>query len=139
MTTQSIDVQWSQNMAFKANVYGHEFMLDLDEQAGGTNLGPKPKPLLLVALGGCTAMDIISILKKMKIEPAYFNVRVEGDLTEEHPKHFKKITVIYEFKGEGLPMDKLQRAVELSQDRYCGVSETLKKSVEIVSEIRILP
>ena len=69
MTTQSIDVQWATNMSFKANVYGHELMLDLDETAGGTNLGPKPKPLLLVSLGGCTAMDVISILRKMRIEP----------------------------------------------------------------------
>ena len=68
MTTQSIDVKWATNMAFQANVFGHELILDLEETAGGTNLGPKPKPLLLVALGGCTAMDVISILKKMRIE-----------------------------------------------------------------------
>jgi putative redox protein len=138
MTTQSIDIKWATRMSFKANVYGHELMLDLDEAAGGTNLGPKPKPLLLVALGGCTAMDVISIQKKMRIEPEYFNVKVDGELTEEHPKHFKKIKVIYEFRGKDLPLDKLRRAVELSQEQYCGVSETLRKSVEITSEIRIL-
>ena len=138
MTTQSIDVKWATNMAFKANVNGHELMLDLDETGGGTNLGPKPKPLLLVALGGCTAMDVISILKKMRIEPDYFNVKVDGELTEEHPKHFKKIKIIYEFRGKDLPYDKLKKAVDLSQEHYCGVSETLRNSVEIISEIRIL-
>ena len=138
MTTQSIDINWASNMAFKANINGHELMLDLEETAGGTNLGPKPKPLLLVALGGCTAMDVISILKKMRIEPEYFNVKVEGEVTEEHPKHFTKIKVIYEFRGKDLPLEKLQKAIDLSQDRYCGVSETLRKSVEIISEIRIL-
>ncbi len=138
MTTQSVNVSWASNMAFKANVNGHELMLDLDESAGGQNLGPKPKPLLLVSLGGCTAMDVISILKKMRIEPEYFNVKVEGEVTEEHPKHFNKIKLIYEFRGKDLPLEKLRKAVDLSQDRYCGVSETLRKSVEITSEIRIL-
>jgi putative redox protein len=138
MTTQSIDVKWATNMAFQANVFGHELILDLEETAGGTNMGPKPKPLLLVALGGCTAMDVISILKKMRIEPEYFNVKVEGEVTEEHPRHFTKIKLIYEFRGKDLPLDKLQKAIDLSQDHYCGVSETLRKSVEITSEIRIL-
>jgi putative redox protein len=138
MTTQSIDIKWATNMAFKANINGHELMLDLEETAGGTNLGPKPKPLLLVALGGCTAMDVISILKKMRIEPEYFNIKVDGEVTEEHPKHFTKIKIIYEFRGKDLPLDKLQKAIDLSQEHYCGVSETLRKSVEITSEIRIL-
>jgi putative redox protein len=138
MTTQSVDVEWASAMAFKADINGHELMLDLDEAAGGTNLGPKPKPLLLVSLGGCTAMDVISILKKMRVEPDFFNVKVEGDITEEHPKHFTKIRLIYEFRGKDLPFDKLQKAVELSLDSYCGISETLRSSVEIVSEIRIL-
>jgi putative redox protein len=138
MTTQSVDVKWASNMAFKANISGHELMLDLDESGGGQNLGPKPKPLLLVSLGGCTAMDVVLILKKMRIEPEYFNVKVEGELTEEHPKHFKKIKIIYEFRGENLPIEKLQKAIDLSQEHYCGVSETLRKSVEITSEIRIL-
>jgi putative redox protein len=139
MTTQSVDVKWTTNMAFTANVNGHALMLDLDETAGGQDLGPRPKPLLLVALGGCTAMDIISILRKMRIEPAYFNVKVDGEVTEEHPKHFTKIKLTYEFKGKDLPLDKIQKAVDLSQNNYCGVSETLRKSVEITSEIKILP
>lgn len=137
MTTESIDVKWVSDMAFKADVNGHELLLDSDEATGGQNLGPKPKPLLLVSLGGCTAMDVISILKKMKIEPGYFNVKVEGELTEEHPKHFTKIKIIYEFRGKDLPPEKLKKAIDLSQERYCGVSETLRKSVELTSEIKI--
>jgi putative redox protein len=138
MTNLSVDVEWTSNMAFKANVNGHEIMLDLDETAGGSNLGPRPKPLLLASLAGCTAMDVISILRKMKIEPDYFNVKAVGDVTEEHPKHYTKIHLIYEFRGKELPLDKLSRAIELSQNQYCGISETLKKAVEITSEIKIL-
>ncbi len=138
MSTQAIDIQWASGMAFKSNVNGFEIMLDADEQAGGQNQGPRPKPLLLLSLGGCTGMDVIAILKKMRIEPEYFNIRVEGDLTEEHPKHFTTIHLIYEFRGNDLPMEQLQKAVSLSQERYCGVSETLKKSVRLSYEIKIL-
>jgi len=138
MTTLSADVQWNSEMAFTAMVNGHELMLDLDEDAGGKNLGPRPKPLLLVSLGGCTGMDVISILKKMRIEPDYFNVRIEGEVTEEHPKHFTKIHLIYEFRGKDLPIDKLQKAIDLSKERYCGISYTLQQVVELTSEIKIL-
>jgi putative redox protein len=138
MTTISADVQWNSEMSFKANVNGHELMLDLGEDAGGHNLGPRPKPLLLVSLGGCTGMDVISILKKMRIEPDYFNVRLEGEVTEEHPKHFTKIHLVFEFRGKDLPIDKLQKAIDLSKERYCGISYSLQQAIELTSEIKIL-
>jgi putative redox protein len=138
MSTISADVQWTSEMAFKALVNGHELMLDLDVDSGGQDQGPRPKPLLLVSLGGCTGMDVISILKKMRVDPEYFNVKVEGEVTEEHPKHFTKIHLVYEFMGKDLPIDKLQKAIDLSRERYCGISYTLAKAVEITSEIRIL-
>ena len=138
MSVQSIEVKWNENMSFTADVDGHKLNIDLPVESGGTNSGPRPKPLMLLALAGCTGMDVVSILQKMKITPDYFNIRVEGIVTEEHPKHFSHMHLIYEFKGNDLPMDKLQRAIELSQDKYCGVSETLRKTVKITSEIRIL-
>jgi len=138
MATLSAEVQWNSEMAFKAMVNGHELMLDLGEDAGGQNQGPRPKPLLLVSLGGCTGMDVISILKKMRIEPDYFNIRLEGEVTEEHPKHFTKIHIIFEFRGKDLPIDKLQKAIDLSKERYCGISYTLQQAVELTSEIKIL-
>jgi putative redox protein len=138
MTQQTVDVQWTANMAFKADVNGHEIILDAEPESGGQNTGPKPKPLLMVALAGCTGMDVISILRKMRSEPDYFNVRAEGEITEEHPKHYTKIHLIYEFRGKNLDPEKLRKAVDLSQDRYCGISATLKKAVELTSEIRIL-
>ena len=82
-----------------------------------------------------SGMDVISILKKMRVVVDEFNVRVEGELTEEHPKHFVKIHVVYEFKGKDLPVDKLKKAVELSEDRYCGVSAVYRKTMEMTSEI----
>lgn len=125
-------------MNFKVEVNGHKFFIDADEKVGGENKGPRPKPLMLASLAGCTAMDVISILKKMRVEPDYFNVSVEGELTEEHPKQYNKMHIIYEFKGKDLPLNKLQKAVNLSEERYCGVSALYKKVIPVTSEIRIL-
>ena len=124
-------------MAFEASVNDHKIILDAAEPVGGENRGPRPKPLLLTALAGCTGMDVVSILKKMRVELDGFNVIVEGDLTEEHPKQFYKMNVIYEFTGTDLPLEKLQKAVSLSEERYCGVSAMFRKAIELTSEIRI--
>ena len=122
-------------MAFEANVNGFNIMIDADEAVGGRNLGPRPKPLSLVSLAGCTGMDVISILKKMRVEPEGFNVEVEGELTEEHPKYYHKIHIKYSFSGKDLPMEKLEKAVNLSQERYCGVSAMLSRAAAITHEI----
>ena len=133
-----VNVNWSGNMAFEANVDNHKIKLDADPKVGGQNTGPKPKPLTLVSLGGCTGMDVISILKKMRVEPDYFNIEVDGEMTDEHPKYYNKIHITYSFKGQDLPKEKLEKAVTLSQDRYCGVSELLRGKAEITHEIIVL-
>jgi len=132
---EEINVSWNDKMSFTAEVNGHKIIIDAVEAVGGEDKGPQPKPFMLVALGGCTGMDVISILKKMRVDVKDFNVKVEGDLTEEHPKHFYKMHVTYEFWGKDLPMDKLEKAISLSEDRYCGVSESYKKAMELTSEI----
>ena len=138
MATEKVKVNWLKNMAFEAEVNGHKIILDAAEPVGGENRGPRPKPLMLVALAGCTGMDVVSILKKMRVEVEDFNVQVEGDLTEEHPKQFSQMRVLYEFKGKNLPMDKLEKAVNLSEERYCGVSAMYKKALGIRTEIKII-
>ena len=124
-------------MAFQVEANDHLLTIDADETVGGSNKGPRPKPLLLVALAGCTAMDTISILKKMRIKPDKFNVKVEGKLTESYPKHYSQITVIYEFKGEELNEEKVKKAVLLSEEKYCGVSHILKQVVKLTHKIII--
>lgn len=137
-TTEVTTTTWLENMAFETEINGHKFTIDAKEEVGGENRGPQPKPLMLAALGGCTAMDVVSMLKKMRVEFTNLAVKVEGELSEEHPKHFTKMHVIYEFTGKDLPMDKLQKAVNLSEERYCGVSVVYKKALEITSEIRTI-
>ncbi len=132
-----VDIKWTGDMAFEADVNGFKLTIDADEKVGGQNKGPRPKPLTLASLGGCTGMDVISILKKMRVEPSYFNVEVDGELTEEHPKYYHKIHITYTLKGENLDREKVEKAVNLSQERYCGVSELLRKGAEITSSIVI--
>ena len=131
-------LNWKGKMAFETEMDGHKLVLDAAPQVGGEDLGMRPKKLMLTALAGCTGMDVISILKKMKIEPDEFNVRVDGELTDEHPMHYKSMKIIYEFKGDNLPEDKLKKAIELSQDKYCGVSAVYRKAMELSYEIKIL-
>jgi putative redox protein len=124
-------------MSFETEMNGHKVILDADPSVGGEDKGVRPKPLMLLSLAGCTAMDVISILKKMRVDVDDFNVRVEADMTEEHPKHYTKMHVIYTFKGKDLPKDKIEKAVSLSDEKYCGVSAVYRKALELTHEIRL--
>ena len=135
---ESISLKWMDNLAFEVNVDGHKITIDAKTEVGGTDKGPPPKPLMMVALAGCTGIDVASLLKKMRVEFDEFNVKVEGDITEEHPKHFSGMHIIYEFTGKDLPVDKIKKAIELSQDKYCGVSSTYKKTMDLSYEIKII-
>jgi putative redox protein len=137
MEKRAVSVRWLENMAFETEVNGHKITLDAESAAGGQDLGPRPKNLMLSALGGCTAMDVIAILKKMRVDVTSLNVIVEGNLTKEHPKHFYSMHLVYEFSGKDLPMDKLKKAVDLSQERYCGVTAVYKKAMDVTTEIKI--
>ncbi len=133
------DCTWKEGMAFESIMDGHKIIIDAMPEVGGKDLGPRPKPLMLLALAGCTGMDVISILEKMKQKPSWFNVKVEADQTEVHPKYYSKMTVIYQFKKEdNLDKDKVEKAVMLSQERYCGVSALLSKAIELDHRIEYL-
>jgi len=134
----TINVKWMGDMAFEAAIREHRILMDANEDSGGHNKGPRPKPMLMASLAGCTGMDVMSILKKMKVEAAGLNIRVEGILAEDHPKIYTSMHLTYEFKGLNLPMDKLMRAIELSQEKYCGVSLSLQKAMPVTWEIKIM-
>jgi putative redox protein len=133
-----VDMSWTDKIAFEADMDGHKVVVDATPESGGNDLGPRPKKLMLTALAGCTGIDVIMILKKMKVVPEAFHVIVEGELTDEHPKYYHKIKVIYQFKGKDLPIEKLQRAVNLSEEKYCGVSAVYKKAIDLETEIRVV-
>ena len=133
-----VDMSWTDKVAFETEIRGHKLIVDADIASGGSDLGPPPKRLMLSALAGCTGIDVIMILKKMKVEPEAFNVIVEADVTEEHPQHYTKMKVIYQFKGKDLPMDKLEKAVHLSESKYCGVTAVYRKAMEMEIEIKVV-
>ena len=137
MSQQAI-VTWQSNMAFEATINGHKIIMDADVSVGGNNQGPRPKILLLAGLGGCTGMDVVSILGKMKVVPEKFWMEISAEMTDEERKVYNQIKLVYCFKGENLPFDKLEKAVNLSKETYCGVSAMLSKSAEMLIEIKIV-
>ena len=132
---QIVNTRWISDMKFDSVVNGHHVIIDALPEAGGSDEGPRPKALMLTALAGCTGMDVVSILKKMRVELRGFEVEVTADSTGEHPKHFTHMHIKYKFAGDNLPMDKLEKAVKLSQENYCGVSFMYRKAMEITHEI----
>ena len=139
MTVHSTDTTWLDGMAFENTANGHKFVVDAEEQFGGEDRGPQPKLLLLNALAGCTAMDVVSMLRKMKQNLSWFNVKVEADLGEEHPKTYTSIRLTYQFrKSDDLDDAKVRKAASLSQDRYCGVSAMLQKATKVSWDVEYL-
>ncbi len=111
---------------------GHDLIVDAEPSVGGKDAGFRPKELILYSLMGCTGMDVVSILRKMKAVESMESFRMEIDYEQssEHPKVYTKIHLKYIFKFNGeVPKEQVEKAVSLSQDRYCGVSAMLKKAV----------
>lgn len=134
---EKVKLQHEEDLSFNVELDGHYFKIDSVEEFGGKNRGPRPKNYMLVALGGCTGMDVASIMKKMKIPFEDFKVHVSGILTDTHPKHFQKMHITYTLKGKNIDRSKVEKAVELSQEKYCGVTYNYRKSMEITHEIII--
>jgi putative redox protein len=129
-------VRWTSGMAFEADMGGHRVSMDVPG-ADGSAAGARPKALVLAGLGGCTGVDVVSILEKMRVPFEGLSVEVRAEESSDHPKVFTRIHVCYRFKGADLPLDKLQRAVQLSEEKYCGVSAMLGKTAAMTSEIVI--
>jgi putative redox protein len=134
---ETIKTHWLNDLAFEVEVDGHKIYIDSTTEHGGKNTGPRPKQLMMVALAGCTAMDVASILKKMRENVEEFTVEVEGDLAEEHPKKYEAMKVIYRLKGKEISKKNVEKAVNLSSTKYCGVSANYLKAFPITHEIII--
>jgi putative redox protein len=126
-------------MSFAADLQGHSLTVDADSRFGGQNRGPRPKPLVLTALGGCTGMDVVSLLKKMQMPFDALAVEVEGEAREEHPQVYTRIHIRYILKGNQLDRDKIDKAIALSLDKYCAVHAMLSKNVAISREVVLNP
>lgn len=122
-------VNWTGQLAFSGTTpSGHEIKMDAAEEAGGRNNGARPTEVLLNAVAGCTGIDIILILQKMRLNPDTFQMEVEGSRAEDHPKRFTDVHIHYVLEGE-LPEDKVIRAIQLSKDKYCSVAQSLNAAI----------
>ncbi|MEZ4976448.1 MAG: OsmC family protein [Flavobacteriaceae bacterium] len=127
---------WKQNLQFESdNPSGLTLTMDANEDVGGDGNGLRPKALMLSSLAGCSGIDVASLLKKMRVEVDSFHIDVEGELTEEHPKYYHHVTVDYHFYGTNLQKDKIEKAVNLSVERYCGVMEMFRHFAKMKIEI----
>ena len=135
MAHHEIETRWMGKMQFNALVNGHTIIMDAPERVGGEDNGSIPKPFVLTALSGCTGMDIVSILRKSNKEVTDFSIKVTGELSKQVPIEYVSMHVLYEFQGEASRRDDALEAVNLSQEKYCGVSHMLKKALPITWEV----
>jgi len=132
---QEIKTRWEGNMLFHAENPGGSLKIDADVASGGSGQGLRPKALMLTALAGCTGLDVTSLFKKMRIVVEGIEIDVQAELTEVQPTYYNKVKVIYKFYGKDFEKEKIEKAVKLSQDKYCGVSEMFRKFSELSYEI----
>ncbi|MDA9252754.1 OsmC family protein [Flavobacteriaceae bacterium] len=127
-----VTTKWLGGMAFESyNPSGHTIKIDVDAENGGENSGLRPKALMLSSLAGCSGLDVASLMKKMKLEVRAFEIQTEANLTDEHPKFYDAVTISYHFFGSNLVEDKLQKTVDLSVERYCGVMEMFRQFAKL--------
>lgn len=132
-------VVWKGRMSFDGSAdSGFTLPLGTRQEVGGDNDGFKPMELLLVGLAGCTAMDVISILAKKRQDVTDFSVSVQGEQAEEHPRVFTRIHIEYVVTGRNLDPVAVERAIELSETKYCPAQAMLSKSAEIARSINIV-
>ena len=111
--------------------------MDGPENFGGSNAGIRPKELLLLSLAGCTGADVSAILQKKRVKLDGFEIQISAESTEAHPKVYTKIDLDFVFYGKDLKEKDLERAIQLSQNTYCGVTAMLQKSIEITHSVTI--
>lgn len=125
--------KWVKDEEFTSVHDGNTISID-----GNRKHGHGPKALLLSGLAGCSGIDVVEILKKMRVEFSDLEMVVEADQTDEHPKVYKDITITFRIKTDTANEDKVRKAVELSLDKYCGVSAMLKKNSPIHYKLEIV-
>ncbi|MCS6935563.1 MAG: OsmC family protein [Chitinophagales bacterium] len=131
-----ISLQWQADELFRVSQNGKTLLIDGADEA--TAEGFRPKPLILSALAGCTAIDVVEILRKMRAEFSAFSIDVEADMTEEHPKVYHSVRLVYRIRVPEGDRHKVERAVQLSQEKYCGVSAMVRRFANLEYRIEYL-
>ena len=133
MYSVEIVTHWKKEDEFVATVSGHDILMSANPDKGSS-----PKQMLLAGLAGCTGIDVVDMLKKMRVEFEAFSITVCAHQTDEHPKIYDHIKILYTFTGKNIDKSKIEKAVKLSKEKYCGVSAMLAKASTIKFEIVVL-
>jgi len=136
--TNTVNLDWKGGMLFDSVAPEGNVLIESAEEFGGKGVGMRPKALMLTSLAGCSALDIVSLLEKMRAQVKDFKIEVTGELTDEHPKYYHKVHVIYKFYDSEFKKDKIEKAINLSVERYCGVMEMFRKFSEVTTEIQYI-
>lgn len=134
--THKITTHWQGELTFESdNPSGKSVIMDTDIEGQEERFGLSPKAMMLSSLAGCSGLDVITILDKMKMKIDDFKIVVSGELTEEHPKYYHSVKVDYHFYGSDLIKSKCEKAVNLSVEKYCGVMEMFRQFAKIETKI----
>jgi putative redox protein len=132
-------VKWQGGMAFKGTTEsGHDVLMDAAPEVGGENKGARPMEMVLLGLGGCTSIDVMMMLQKSQQDVTDCEVEIASERSDSIPKVFTKIHVHFKVSGHGLNPKKVERAVNLSAEKYCSVSKMLEHSVEMNHDFEII-
>ncbi len=138
MALKKVRAVYNGGMNFSADIDGHILQIDTTEENGGNNLGPRPKALMLAALSGCTGFDIVSVLNKMRVGFSDFSVSSEANSTDTEPSVYDEVKIIYSIRVKEEDEFKVEKAVHLSKDKYCGVSRMFEGFARVNFEIDFL-
>jgi putative redox protein len=119
------------NTTFETKIRNHVFIMDTQASSGGDNQGPTPKEILIASIIGCTAMDVIAILKKYKMVPTKFTAAADAEVRSEHPRVFNGVKILFVIEGADITSERVNEAIEASLTKFCGVSAMVSKVVPI--------
>lgn len=135
--SHKITTHWKGRLTFESdNPSGKTVVMDTDIEGQSERFGLSPKAMMLSSLAGCSGLDVIQILDKMKVEIADLKIEVSGELTDEHPKYYHTVNVDYHFYGHDLNQEKCKKAVQLSVEKYCGVLEMFRRFADVKTTIQ---
>jgi putative redox protein len=135
MANSTINAVFNGGMNFTAELYGHKIEIDTDESRGGKNLGTRPKALMLASLAGCTGLDVVGILNKMRVVFSDLSLKVDAHLTDEEAAIYDEVVVNYSIKVDEADQPKVEKAVKLSQEKYCGVTKMFEAFAKVSYKI----
>lgn len=138
MANSSINAVFKGGMNFTADINGHKIEIDTEESRGGANRGTRPKALMLASLAGCTGLDVVAILNKMRVKFSDLSIKVDAHLTDAEAAIYDEVIVHYSIKVDKDDKPKVEKAVKLSQEKYCGVTKMFEAFAKVSYDINYL-